>query len=300
MKIFITGGSGFIGSSLSRMLLEQGHQVQATGTSSGRLSVSHKHFNFIQADTSRPGEWQDTAAEADMVVNLAGRTIFKRWTRKYKQQMYDSRVLTTRNLVEALENGKAKIFCSTSAAGIYGSRGDEILTEDSSPGDDFLARICVDWEKEAFRLQERGIRVAIMRLGVVLGKNGGALKKMLPAYKFFMGGPLGDGRQWFPWVHIRDIHGVVQTIMDKGELKGPMNVCAPGSVMQREFAEILAKSVKRPHFARVPAVALSLAMGEMGGALLASQRAVPQKLQELGYEFKFDRLAAALNDLIHK
>ncbi|MGD9065045.1 MAG: NAD-dependent epimerase/dehydratase family protein, partial [Desulfobacterales bacterium] len=199
MKVLITGGSGFIGSNLSEYLLERGHMVSAIGRSASRNLIHHENFRYIEADTTRPGEWQKEVGEAEAVVNLTGATIFKRWTAKYKKLIRDSRILTTRHVVAALPEGKKITLCSASGAGYYGNRGEDILKEDEGLGLDFLANLSRDWEKEALQATAKGTRVAVMRFGVILGENGGALAKMIPAFKMFVGGPLGNGNQWFPW-----------------------------------------------------------------------------------------------------
>ncbi|HSQ86255.1 MAG TPA: NAD-dependent epimerase/dehydratase family protein [Desulfobacterales bacterium] len=181
MKIFISGGTGFVGTILARYFLAKGHNVIATGTSSA-TSISNENFRYISADTTEKGPWQDSLKDVDALINLAGRTIFNRWSERYKKQIYNSRILTTRSLVEAMPDDKEVVLCSTSAVGYYGDRAEEILNEEALPGDDFLAKVSIDWEKEAFLAEKKGARVAVMRFGVVLGKNGGALAKMIPAF----------------------------------------------------------------------------------------------------------------------
>ena len=190
MKLVITGSSGFIGSRLIDSFIDSGHQVAAVDVVSSPHAVRKDAVRFIRADTRQPGQWQEILADADTVINLTGVSIFHRWTEKYKQKIYDSRILTTRNIVNAVPEGKPMTLISTSAIGYYGNCGDEILDEKKGPGDDFLARVCIDWEKEALFARKKGARVICARFGVVLGKNGGALSKMVPAYRLFVGGPL--------------------------------------------------------------------------------------------------------------
>ena len=298
MKIFITGGSGFIGTRLTLFLLDQGYRIIATGTSAAPRSISHHNYRYIPADTTKPGAWQDQLEDIDAAVNLAGRNIFKPWSESYKKQIYDSRILTTRNLVEALPDNREIILCTTSAAGYYGDRGDEVLLEDASPGDDFLAKVCQDWEKEAFEAGTKGIRVAAMRFSVVLGKNGGALAKMLPTFKFFVGGPLGSGLQWFPWIHLDDLMAAVVFILEDRNINGPLNFCAPGTVRHRDFAKALGSALNRPSFMKAPGFMIRLIMGELGAALLSSQRVLPDKLLKRGFEFQYPDIDHALRDLI--
>ena len=169
----------------------------------------HDSVRFIQADTTESGPWQEALHGVEVVINLTGKNIFHLWSKKYKKKIYDSRILTTRNIVNALPEGNSVTLISTSAAGYYGSCGDEVLDENKGAGSDFLARVCIDWEKEAFLARKKGIRVACARVGVVFGKNGGALSKMIPAYRMFVGGPLGDGQHWFPWIQIDDLVNAV-------------------------------------------------------------------------------------------
>jgi uncharacterized protein (TIGR01777 family) len=298
MKIFISGGTGFVGTTLVRYLLDIGHSVIATGSSSTHESVDHENFLFISADTTKKGPWQDSLNNVDALINLAGRTIFNRWSERYKKEMYNSRILTTRNLVEAIPDNKEVVLCSTSAVGYYGDRGEEILKEDAVPGNDFLATVSMDWEKEAFLAEEKGARVAIMRFGVVLGKNGGALAKMIPAFKSFAGGPVGSGDQWFPWIHMDDLISAMMFIIENQEMKGPVNFCAPNPVRNRDFAKALGKVLGRPSFMKTPSFMIRTLMGEMGTALLGSQRVVPDKLLKNGFEFQYPEIGKALRNLV--
>ncbi len=298
MKIFITGGSGFVGTNLSFYLLEKGHSIIAVGTSLSHKVISHENFRYISADTTIKGAWQDALKDVDAVINLAGKNIFKLWSDNYKKQIYKSRILTTRNLVEAMPDKKDTILCSTSAAGYYGDRADEVLKEDSLPGYNFLAKVCIDWEKEAFQAQAKGIRVAAMRFGVVLGKNGGALEKMVPAFKFFAGGPLGSGLQWFPWIHMDDLIAAIIFILENPDVKGPLNFCSPNPVRNRDFAKTLGKVLSRPSFMRAPSFMIRLIMGEMGKSLMSSQRAIPDKLLKHGFTFQYPDINNALYDLV--
>jgi uncharacterized protein len=295
MKILITGSSGFVGTHLTRFLLDAGHEVTGIDALPGIISAGHPLFDFVQADTTKPGGWQNYLNNKDVVINLAGKNIFQRWTKRYKQLIYDSRILTTRHLVEALPDRIKTLFISTSAVGYYGNRKDAMLEECEPSGDDFLARVCVDWETEAFKAKSKGARVVITRFGVVLGKNGGALSKMIPAYRFFVGGPLGDGMQWFSWIHIRDLLGAMAYVMDHPEIEGPVNFCAPQPVRNNDFSKALARHLNRPAFFRVPAAALRIAAGELGDLALYSQRGYPAKLMSAGFQFKHPDIDSALS-----
>ena len=297
MKIAITGASGFVGTALTRLLLNAGHVVTGLGTSPSHPLQSVAHFTWVSADTTLAGKWQASVSQADAVVNLAGRTIFKRWSRAYKAQIVDSRILTTRNIASAMD-GEDKILISASAVGFYGSRGDQTLTERSTPGNDFLARLSVDWEEAALEAEKQGARVAIMRFGVVLGTGGGALAQMLPAFRMFVGGPLGSGRQWFSWIHMADLLAAIQFLLDRENARGPYNFCAPGAVRQKDFARSLGTALDRPAVVPAPSLALRLMMGEVAGVLLASQKVRPDRLIADGFAFRFADVDSALADLV--
>jgi len=298
MNIFITGGSGFVGKNLSYYLLKRGHCVTAVGRSRLHKLSGHENFQYISADTTQRGPWQDKLQEMDWVVNLAGATIFRCWTNSYKTQIYDSRILTTRNLVEAVPENRDVTLCSTSAAGYYGSRGNTILYEDAHPGDDFLAGICIAWGSEAYKAAAKGIRVAAMRFGVVLGKNGGAIQKMRPTFKLFAGGPLGNGKQWFPWIHMDDLTAAIFFILENSAIKGPVNFCAPEQVRNMDFARALGNALNRPSFMPAPAFMIRLITGELGQSFLNSQRPIPEKLTGYGFRFQYPDIDSALREIV--
>lgn len=294
MKIAITGSSGFVGTRLTQYLMGKGHRVTGIDAVPARGNDGGDEFQFIQADTTLPGDWQAALKDVDAVVNLTGRTIFHFWTKTYKEQIYNTRILTTRHIVEALpENGEVTLV-STSAAGFYGDRGEEILDESKASGEDFLAGVCVDWEKEANAATGKGVRVATARFGVILGKDGGALATMLPVYRMFVGGPLGSGQQWFPWVHIEDLIAAIAFVMARPDISGPLNFCSPYPVRNTEFANTLAKELGRPAFLRTPAFVMKWVAGEMGKSLLNSQRAVGDRLIAHGFQFQYPYLADAI------
>ncbi len=297
MKVFITGGLGFIGRSISDLLLKNGHKVVATGTKPFQDRIDHENFSYISADTGQKGRWQEALGDMDAVINLAGRTIFKRWSKRYKAQIYESRVLTTRHLVDAIPQNKDIVLLSVSGVGYYGNRGDDRLTEEQPPADDFLAGLCRDWEKEAFKAEDKGVRVAVARLGVVIGKGGGAMAKMIPAFRFFLGGPLGSGNQWFPWIHLDDLTSAILFVVN-GDVKGAFNFCSPYPVRNRELAKTLGRAVQRPAIMPAPAFMIRLIMGEMGSLLLFSQRAVPAKLLELGFRFQYPDIKDAIATVV--
>lgn len=298
MNILINGGLGFIGRHLSHLLLRRGHRVTAVGSRRDPQRIPHENFRYISADASRPGPWQEHLRDAEAVVNLAGKPIFTRWNQSVKKSIYESRILTTRNLVAALPGNQAIPLCSASGVGYYGNRGDGILEEQDAPGDDFLAAVARDWEAEAFRAKEKGIRVVAARLGIVLGKGGGAMEKMIPVFRLLAGGPLGDGKQWFPWIHLDDTLAAFLFVLENTQVEGAVNFTAPHPVRNREFARTLGRVLNRPAIMPAPAFMIRLMMGEFGSALLASQRAVPARLLQAGFKFQYPRLEEALQNII--
>jgi uncharacterized protein len=199
-----------------------------------------------------------------------------------------------------LPAGSQMVFYSTSAVGYYGSRGDEVLTEESAPGDDFLAEVGRNWEQEALQAQTRGVRVVLTRFGIVLDRDGGAMAKMIPAFRFFLGGPLGSGEQWFPWIHMHDLLSAYQWVIEHSEVSGPVNFCAPQPIRNRELAKKLGTALNRPAFMPAPAFMIKLLLGEFGKSLLNSQRAVPDKLEKFGFKFKYADMDSALGDIVHR
>ncbi len=299
MNVKITGGTGFVGSHVSAYFLSGGHQVTAFGRSSAHPRIRHDGYRYVSADTTRPGDWQNEFQDADAVVNLAGATIFKRWTDRYKKLIYDSRILTTRNVAASLPQERRIVFCSASGVGYYGSQGDDLLKEDHEPGNDFLAGVSVDWEKEAAEAASKEVRVILMRFGVILGKDGGAMAKMIPAFKLFVGGSMGSGKQWFPWMHLTDLITAIQYIIDNDQINGAVNFCAPNTIQYRDLAKSLGTALKRPAIMPAPAFLIRLAMGEFGNVFQASQRAVPQKLIDQGFSFQFPDIADAVRAIVN-
>lgn len=298
MNICVTGGTGFVGSYLSAYFLNRGHRVTAFGRSANHPRMRHESYRYVSADTTRTGDWQDEFEDVDAVVNLAGATIFRRWTAAYKKEIYDSRILTTRNVVDCLPSERDIVFCSASGVGYYGSQGDELLREDHGPGDDFLAGVSVDWEKEALKAADKEIRVILMRFGVILGKDGGAMAKMIPAFKFFVGGSMGSGLQWFPWMHLADLTAAIQHIIDNDQINGAVNFCAPNTIQYRDLASSLGAALNRPALMPAPAFLIRLAMGEFGSVFLASQRAVPDKLVSHGFSFLYPDIRGAVRAVV--
>lgn len=300
MKVLIIGGTGFVGGHAVSRFLALGHRVTVVGSRSESRLPTPRRFQYIQADTTLPGAWQQAVPQADLIVNLAGRTIFHRWTAGYRQILRDSRIQTTRLIVDALPTPSQAVLVNTSAVGYYGDGGDKVLTEISAGGDDFLAGLARDWEAAAQTAAVKSARVVIPRFGVVLGADGGALASMLPAFRMGMGGRLGSGRQWFPWIHIEDLVAALVFLADHGELSGPFNLCSPHPVPNGDFVRTLGRVLGRPALMPAPALALKLTLGEMAGVLLAGQRAAPAKLLAAGFEFRYPLLEEALVALLAK
>lgn len=298
MNVLITGGLGFIGTQLSVRLLERGHQVTVVDHSPEPRPYAPREATYVSADTTVQGAWQEQIAGQHAVINLAGASIFRRWTRKTKKLIYESRILTTGNVVKALAGERKPLLCSTSAVGYYGFRGDEELTEADTPGDDFLARVCVDWEREAGKATNRGARVVITRFGIVLGKTGGALAQMISAFRRFVGGPLGSGKQWFSWIHMEDLINAFLFTLDNPEIDGPVNFSSPNPVRNEDLARALGKALSRPIFFRTPAFVLRLFLGEFGSMVLKGQKVIPSKLIKSGFVFQYPDIEGALHEVI--
>jgi len=300
MKVMIVGGTGFIGSLLGEELCRE-HEVTVTGRTCPGLESMPVQVSCMAARTTEPGQWQDMIAGHECIINLAGASIFTRWTEKTKREIVRSRIETTRNVVEALggRSGKKTLLINASAVGIYGPRGNEFITETAVPGNDFLAGLTREWEKEAMRAQEHGARVACLRFGVVLGKHGGALKSLERVFRMLLGCRLGTGNQWFSWIHERDIASIVRFVMDNESISGPVNCAAPNPVTNREMTGALASALHRPVLLPpVPGFMLRSVLGEFGGFLLDGQRVIPEKLTERGYSFLFNDFREAVIDLL--
>jgi uncharacterized protein (TIGR01777 family) len=280
MKCILTGGSGFIGRHVQKRL-------------QGRLEVEVWNREM----TTRPEP--DRIDGAEVVIHLAGEPVAQRWNDKVKQRIRDSRVQGTRALAEAMARAKRrpKVFVCASAIGIYGERGDEILTETSAPGKGFLAEVCQEWEAEAARATQFGLRVVRLRIGFVLGKGGGALKKILPAFRMFAGGRLGSGKQWMPWIHVDDVAEMVLRAVEDEAVSGVWNATSPNPARNSDFTSELARAVHRPALIPVPPFALRLAFGELGDHMLDSARVIPQAAMKAGFGFRYPELAQALRDL---
>ncbi len=294
MNITLTGASGFLGKPLIRSLQAERHALRVLG----RRPIPGLPFSQWDSLSGEPPE--ESLASTDAIIHLAGEPVAQRWTPEVKQRIRDSRILGTRHLVHALsmQSRRPTVLICASAIGIYGSRGDEMLTENSRPGEGFLAEVTADWEKEADMAEALGIRVVKIRIGVVLGKDGGALAKMLPPFRMGVGGKLASGKQWMSWVHIDDLVGMIQFALANEKVHGAWNGTAPQPVTNAEFTSKLAEVLHRPALLPVPAFALRLLFGEMASVVLASQRVLPEAAKSAGFKFQFPDLASALQDVI--
>ncbi len=298
MKIVISGGTGFIGRALCRALVAEDHDVVAlsrrTGEAVGRLGPA---VRIVEWDGLTAGPWERELDSADAVINLAGAPIAEaRWSPERKRVIYDSRIVATRLLAQALDrvSGRPRVFLSASGVGYYGPRDDRPLLEDAPPGTGFLAELCVAWEREAMQAQGAGARVVYLRFGMVLEKDGGALPKMLPSFRAFVGGPIGPGTQWVSWIHRQDLIGMMEWVLAAPRVSGPVNAVAPGAVTMREFCATLGRVLRRPSWLPVPGMVLRLTLGELATVLTTGQRVLPGVAQQGRYRFRYSSLEPAL------
>ena len=306
MKILVTGSTGLVGTALVRALTHEGGTVcrllRPQSVVRGEAATRASEYGFDVAWNPATGELGGAAVGADAVVNLAGASIAGgRWSADRKQLLRTSRIDTTRALVAALAkmSARPRVLISASAIGIYGDRDDELLTEDSKTGTDFLSGLAKDWEAEALKAEALGIRVVLARFGIILAREGGALAKMLLPFKLGAGGRLGSGKQWMSWVTLEDVVGVLRLALENTSMRGAVNVVAPQPVTNTEFTKALAKALHRPALFPAPAFALRLALGEMADALLlSSQRVAPQVLQRSAYSFLHSDLSSGLRAVL--
>ena len=295
----MTGGTGFVGTYLAGQLIREGHKVTILTPSLTRAELKMDGLTYLAGNPTIKGPWQESVRAHDVIINLAGASIFSRWTEAQKKILLSSRIDTTRHLVEALPNDSKHItFFSTSAVGYYGFHEDEELTESSPAGDDFLAHLARDWEGEALRAQSKGVRVILTRFGIVLGKNGGALGQMIPLFKYFIGGPLGSGRQWFSWVHMADLAQAFIFLLAHKEISGAINLCSPNPVRNKDLGKAIGKVLHRPSFLPAPGFMIELILGEFGSVLLRGQRVIPRRLLDASFKFRYPDIDAALKSVI--
>lgn len=301
-RIIITGATGLIGKKLANALIDRGDEVIVFSRDAEKAkSIFPKAIDCVEWNYRNPDSWKSKLENADAVIHLAGINLFsKRWNDDFKKAVLESREVSTKNLVEAIKScaNKPEVFISASGIGYYGDCGETVLDENSPKGNDFLADVCEVWESESRNIGEYGIRNVQIRTGLVLSPEDGALKQMLPAFKFFIGGPLGNGKQWSSWLHIDDIVGIYLQALDNQQLQGAINAASPNPVRMKEFAKTLGKVLKRPTLFPVPQFALKIVVGEAAEVVTASQRIDANKILDSGYKFKFDKLELALKDLL--
>ena len=303
MRVAITGASGLVGSALSRALLERGDEV--TVLTRDPEKTRSRHPAEARVERIAVGETDALAAVIsghDAVVNLAGEPVIgRRWSKKVRWEIRDSRVAGTRTVVEAMAAAECppRVLVSASAVGYYGHREEAETTEKTGPGSDFLAELTVEWEQAATRAAQAGARVVLLRIGVALSTDGGALPRMIPPFRFFLGGPIGNGRQGFPWIHIDDLTGLILHALDSEEVKGPMNATAPHPVTNAAFCRALGRALRRPSWLPAPRPALRLIIGPAAAVLTRGQMAVPRLALDMGCEFRFPDVDLALSDLLH-
>ncbi len=301
MKIIVAGGTGFIGQALVDELSGQGHEVVVLTRNSGRPSQAS--VRFVEWDAVSLGSWKDEFASADAVVNLAGESIAEgRWTEARKRLLLNSRLLATRVLVAAMaaHAGHPLVLISASGIGYYGASDDRLLDEGAPQGQGFLADLSAAWEAEALRASQSGTRVVLLRTGMVLEADGGALPKMLLPFRLFAGGPISPGTQWVSWIHRRDHIGLIQWALTTSALSGPVNAVAPEAVIMNEFCATLGTVLHRPSWLPVPGLALRLALGELGTLLTTGQHVDPAKARREGYVFRHPKLEEALQSIVTK
>jgi uncharacterized protein (TIGR01777 family) len=301
MRILISGGSGLVGHALAGQLIGSGHRVVITSRDPARVKGLPGGAKVEAWDA---GSWQQLVPlidGADAVVHLVGENLAAgRWTKRRKQRLRDSRIDSSRAVARAIADAKSPpgVLVQASAVGYYGPCGEAEIDEEASAGDDFLAGLCRDWEDASAEVEDLGVRRPVLRTGPVLSAKGGALPRMLLPFRLFIGGPVGSGQQWFPWIHLEDEVGAICFLLEHGLATGPFNLTAPHPLTNGDFSRMLGKVLRRPSVMPVPGAALRLAFGEMGELLLTGQRAVPKKLLEAGYEFHYPEAEAALREIL--
>jgi uncharacterized protein (TIGR01777 family) len=304
MRVFITGGTGLVGTQLVARLRERNDQ--SVVLSRNRVKAQSRlgqDIEIVEGDPTTAGDWMQAVGSCDAVVNLAGENIFaRRWNDDFKAKIRDSRVDGTKNVVAAIARAENKpgVLVNASAVGYYGPHGDEELTEVSPPGNDFLARACIEWEDAARMVEATGVRLVIARFGVVMDAEEGALTKMLTPFKLGVGGPVGNGRQWMAWVHLDDVVGIILHAIDHTDVSGIINATAPEPVTNREFSKALGRAIGRPAIFPVPVFMLRMRFGQYAEVIASGQRVIPKRALEFGYRFQHPTIDGALADLLKR
>ncbi len=303
MKIAITGASGMIGRKLIDQFEKADYEITIFTRDPSKKLGTKTTTKTTGWNCEHEEDWTKHFERKDVIINLAGANLAsRRWNENSKRIMYDSRIGCTQKLVSAISNcsNKPKTLISASAVGIYGDRGDEQLREESNPGNDFLANLCKDWEREAQKVTSFDVRCVNLRIGLVLSKDGGVLKSSLLPFKLFAGGKLGNGKQFFPWIHLDDLTGIINHVINNEMITGPLNCASPGIVREEIFAKTLGKILKRPSIFPIPRLMLKAVVGEIADAILSSQNISVQKLLNSGYDFKYVDISSALNNLLEE
>lgn len=302
MKIVISGGTGFIGRVLCQSLVRQGMSVTVLSRNPLQAKAGlDSTIKVVEWDAVASGSWENELESATAVINLAGEPIAAgRWTPRRKQLIIDSRVNATRLLAQAISrlSNKPRLLISASGIGYYGTSENRLFDERNGPGSDFLAELCVAWEQAALAAQSAGVRVVCLRIGMVVEKDGGALAKMLPPFRAFVGGPIAPGTQWVSWIHRADLIGLIDWSLTNEKVSGPVNAVSPGPVTMKEFCRTLGNVLGRPSWLRVPEFALRLAFGELASVMTTGQRVTPKVVLDGGYQFRFQRLGPALRSIL--
>jgi uncharacterized protein (TIGR01777 family) len=303
-RVIVTGATGLIGKRLCEQLISKGYEIVVFSRDAEKarraLPGAAEYVAWTPAEN---GPWASAIDGAHAVIHLAGAPILgKRWSEAYKAEIRNSRVIGTRGLVNAMRaaRNKPQVFVSGSAVGYYGGRDDTKLDESATPGNDFLAQTCIEWEREAAKAQELGVRTVIVRTGIVLDPSEGALPQMALPFRFYAGGPILPGTQWFPWIHIEDEVGLLMFALENERVQGPLNASAPEPQTNRDFTKTLGKVMGKPAWAPVPSFGLRILMGEVAAMLTEGQRVIPRKAQDLGYQFKYPTSEQALRQLLGK
>lgn len=307
MRVFVTGGTGLVGTRLVRRLVERGDHAVVLSRSAARAKAKlGPAVEVVEGDPMTAGPWRDAVAGCDAVVNLVGESVYaRRWNAEFKKLLTESRTVSTRNVVTALRDrpttpdSRAKVLVNASAIGYYGPHGDEELDENSPPGNDFLANLSAEWEREAFAALAVGVRVCTVRVGIVLDKEGGALAKMLTPFRWGVGGRLGTGRQWMSWIHWEDLVHLFLLPLDDDRASGAINGTAPNPETNAEFTRALGTVLRRPTWLPAPAWGLRLLLGEFAGSILNGQRVLPREALRLGYHFRHPTLDGALRQILN-
>lgn len=307
MKIAITGATGFVGNQLVKKLHQSGNSLVILTRNPAKAqqifsAAQYPNIEVVKYDALKDNlDWENSLANCQAVVNLAGEPIAERWTTEYKKIILETRQKGTQKIVEAIKkaNPKPAVLINASAIGYYGTSETQTFDENSPTGNDFLAQVCQAWESEAQKVTEVGVRLVILRFGIVLG-NGGALAKMIPPFKLFAGGPIGSGRQWFSWIHEDDLIKLIIEVLNRSDIQGTFNATSPNPVRMNQFCSILGEILKRPSWLPVPSVALELLLGEGSKVVLEGQEVLPKATQQIGFNYQYPTLKTALQDLVHK